>query len=184
MRTSILLFALLAACYSPDYGAASCAVRCGAGELCPDGFTCRGDGFCHRDADGPLCGPCEPRSCGEACGELDDGCGATLSCGECPSPLECGIAEANRCDDPGGECTPACEEGSLACGDDGCGGSCGDCPDERWDCHEIGLCCIRSGERCAPFTEGCNCCPGLFCISGFCQPAAGCELTAEPTPSP
>lgn len=37
---------IVAACYElprPD-----CGFLCGSGELCPDGYTCAGDHFCHR----------------------------------------------------------------------------------------------------------------------------------------
>ena len=171
----------LAACYSPDPAAARCSVRCGPGGLCPGGFSCLEDNFCHPGDDPELCGPCTALRCADLdrpCGEIDDGCGGVLDCGGCEAPLECGAREPNVCDAPD-ECTPECVEGELACGDDSCGGSCGSCPDERWDCHDTGVCCIRANESCQPLLEGCNCCPGLFCINGICQPGAGCSAAPD-----
>jgi hypothetical protein len=125
-----------------------------------------------------LCGvgDCEPSDpCGAGvCGEVSDECGNAVDCGGCPPPEACGAEQPNRCGEPA--CTPSCPPGELACGDDGCGGTCGGCPDDRWSCHDSGYCCIRNGQQCQPFTEGCNCCPGLFCLSGFCTPASGCAL--------
>jgi hypothetical protein len=96
-------------------------------------------------------------------------------CPDCPPGTRC---DQGKCVD----CTPQCQPGELACGDDQCGGSCGSCPDARWTCHAAGICCIRNNQQCHPLLEGCNCCPGLFCISGFCTPAAGCAMAPGYTP--
>lgn len=77
--------------------------------------------------------PC-PTTCATAgfeCGELVNGCGSTVSCGDCIPPQFCGGGGvANRC---GGWCVPqTCISLGAQCGDldDGCGRPlhCGDCP--------------------------------------------------------
>jgi hypothetical protein len=119
---------------------------------------------------------CEPQAClPGACGPTIDSCGDPTVCPDCPPGTRC---DQGKCVD----CTPQCQPGELACGDDQCGGSCGSCPDARWTCHAAGICCIRNNEQCHPLLEGCNCCPGLFCISGFCTPAAGCAMAPDFTP--
>jgi hypothetical protein len=139
-------------------------VPCGG---CSEPLTCGGGGTPN------VCGDpttCVPQPCPDgACGPVIDSCGNASTCPGCPQGEKCASGQCVPC-------TPQCVEGELACGDDGCGGSCGTCPDERWDCHTSGICCIRNNERCTPLTEGCNCCPGLFCISGFCTPASGCAM--------
>ena len=51
-------------------------------------------------------GRCEPTTCeleGKNCGDIDDGCGGTLSCGTCTSPQTCGGGgTANVCGGGGG----------------------------------------------------------------------------------
>jgi hypothetical protein len=141
--------------------------RCGD---CTGGLVCGGGGTPNVCGDPASCVPlaCEP----DACGPSVDSCNRPRTCPDCPAGEACRNGSCQPC-------TPACKPGELACGDDGCGGSCGTCPDARWTCHDQGVCCIRNGERCNPFLEGCNCCPGLFCISGFCEPAAGCAMAAD-----
>ena len=76
---------------------------------------------------------------------------------------------------PDAECTPQCE--GVACGDDGCGGECGVCPNEKPICHK-GACI----EECIPVCEGkecgddscggqCGICPDVapFCVDGLCD---------------
>ncbi|MFL5319767.1 MAG: hypothetical protein ACJ790_08925, partial [Myxococcaceae bacterium] len=76
---------------------------------------------------------CVPRTCEQAavsCGEVSDGCGGTLACGQCAAGQQCGKAGACEAIPP--SCTPkTCSELSATCGavDNGCGGtlSCGSC---------------------------------------------------------
>ncbi len=131
--------------------AASCPSDCGSGcgdkqcgfdgqgnscGSCPEGFYCTWDGKCESDT------PCEPVCTGKQCG--DDGCGG--SCGTCPAGLVC--SAQNVCTAPmGGQdvvtpdddvmCTGSCV--GKVCGDDGCGGNCGECP-EGYGCTLEGLC--------------------------------------------
>ena len=80
------------------------------------------------------CG-CTPRSCADAgveCGLIDDGCGATASCGTCTPPTSCGGAGSpGRCGCSPRTCADALDAGVM-CGtmDDGCGARirCGGCP--------------------------------------------------------
>ena len=152
-------------------------VQCGN---CTSPLECGGAGVPNQCGDPANCKPlaCEPG----ACGPSTDSCGDPRTCPDCPLGKKC---DNGTCV----PCTPKCAQGELACGDDGCGRSCGTCPDARWTCvpsagaGSPGVCCIRNNQQCTPLTEGCNCCPGLFCISGFCSPAAGCALaTGEEAP--
>ena len=103
---------------------------------CPAGFYCSWDGMC-------VAIDCVPDCEGKSCG--DDGCGG--SCGECGFDTECtpagscvgGATGDDIVGEPGGdgECYPSCE--ARICGDDGCGGSCGVCPEE-YGCTPDGLC--------------------------------------------
>jgi hypothetical protein len=153
-------------------------VQCGD---CTGTDQCGGGGMPNQCGDPGNCTPlaCEPG----ACGASTDSCGSPRTCPDCPLGKKC---DGGTCV----PCTPKCVAGSLACGDDGCGRSCGMCPDARWTCvpsngaGSPGVCCIKNNQQCTPLTEGCNCCPGLFCISGFCTPAAGCAAaTGEDAPA-
>jgi len=76
-----------------------------------------------------------------------------------------------------GGCTPQCA--GKECGDDGCGGSCGSCPEE-WTCDGTGHCvfnCIPdcTGKDCGDDGCGgsCGTCPdGNICQFGKCQAVA------------
>jgi hypothetical protein len=153
-------------------------VQCGA---CASPLECGGAGIPNQCGDPSNCTPlaCQPGQCGAG----TDSCGNPRTCPDCPLGKKC---DGGTCV----PCTPNCVQGELACGDDGCGRSCGDCPDQRWTCvpsngsGSPGVCCIRNNQQCTPLTEGCNCCPGLFCISGFCQASSGCAVaTGEETPA-
>jgi len=48
-----MLAALAVGCYQPR--AADCQLACVAGTQCPSGFTCKGDGYCHRPDDQASC---------------------------------------------------------------------------------------------------------------------------------
>jgi hypothetical protein len=149
-----------------DCGQCTQPLECGVGGT-PNQCADPGDG-------------CTPAACSpNECGPSTDSCGNPRTCPMCPAGKKC---EAGRCV----ACTPNCATNvHYACGDDGCGGSCGTCPDtdsspgSNWQCYQNRYCCIGSGEKCFPATEGCDCCPGLFCQSGFCEPSAGCELFTE-----
>ena len=90
-----------------------CEISC-----CPDGTappckTACGNGECDGDESPETC----PQDCADTCGDGD--CTGEESPETCPT--DCG-------------CIPACVD--KECGDDGCGGSCGGCPDPTVDiCH-------------------------------------------------
>lgn len=140
---------------------------------CPDGAVCDevndgdinlclqecdGDGDC-RVEDGHGCKDTGGCWCGEeVCvgGELD--CIGDLAgmCNSCGSALEPGfqncveldlICEAGECV----ECQPDCVD--KECGDDGCGGSCGDCVDPEWCIVETGLCDCVCGPDDSPVCD-------------------------------
>ena len=116
-------------------------------------------------------------------GTLQDG--ETVSSG--PSDilldgLDQAVGEVLPADDgqPEATCTPDCAE--AACGDDGCGGSCGPCP-TLWSCTD-GLC---QEDACVPLCGGkscgwdgcsglCGICPeGTLCSEGLCEVDCTCE---------
>lgn len=127
-----------------------------------------GDGLCGLDEDCLSCA----EDCGVCCG--DGLCEAALNedCDTCPADCGC-------------DCGWVCLAGScqyiacygLECGDDGCGGSCGTCP-EHHDCVD-GVCQVVAwcGDGwCDPGVEDCALCPadcpcgcGESCLSGVCQ---------------
>ncbi len=133
---------------------------------------------------------CDGRDCG------DDGCGG--SCGEClswcfpgcesgepfPAPELCDL-ESGVC---GSVCCPNCC--NKECGDDGCGGVCGECPVNGYctggggcgcDFLECGEGCCAEGEIC---TDGELCClpdcDGKICGDDGCGGNCGkCEKGFE-----
>ena len=151
-----------------------------------------------------LLGTCKPDCTDLACG--DDGCGG--SCGQCPDaqPCEAGVCVVGgecgdgQCEGDLGEtcvtcaadcpcegaavctegfgcCAPSCE--GATCGDDGCGGSCGECqpPLECDGSHCVlqggtcgnGLCTAGNLEDCNTCAVDCGCGDVHVClISGDC----------------
>jgi hypothetical protein len=71
-------------------------------------------------------------------------------------------------------CTPACDD--KACGEDGCGGSCGDCADGE-ACTVEGICaafCIPACDAMSCGDDGCggscgDCADGETCTDGVCM---------------
>jgi hypothetical protein len=164
------------------------------------------------------CSACVPGCDGKECG--DDGCGG--SCGACMLPLTCvaGICGAvpaeescvgfcggtapsgcgcgPSCATEGGccvdvyqcGCQPVCAPG--ACGDDGCGGTCGACPAGQLcgngtcvvqpctalTCNGNGTCDDATGEcACNAGFDGLNC---EVCASGFVGwPGCGAVCTSD-----
>jgi peptidoglycan/xylan/chitin deacetylase (PgdA/CDA1 family) len=93
---------------------------------------------------------CTPTTCaaqGKTCGNISDGCGATLSCGSCPTGQTC--SSNNVCQNA---CTPTtCAAQGKTCGNisDGCGAtlSCGSCPTGQ-TCSTNNVC--QSSSGCTP----------------------------------
>jgi MYXO-CTERM domain-containing protein len=88
---------------------------------------------CGDDGCGGSCGTCgEHQACHEGscvaqpwCG--DGACGPDETCASCPA--DCACDDAHVCVEGACEprpCDPVCS--GRECGDDGCGGSCGECP--------------------------------------------------------
>ncbi|MCA9609219.1 MAG: hypothetical protein KC619_26640 [Myxococcales bacterium] len=108
---------------------------------------------------------CEPQACGDRCGFYDDGCGGVLDCGTCP-------------------CVPQTCAALGGCGerDDGCGATidCGPCP----VCESYtDLYCARSGVYCGTTIDECgeerDCVRG--CERGTCSAEQTCVCAIDPT---
>ena len=102
-------------CDAELLGGASCESEVGAGGT----LACAGNCL---DFDTSGC-ECLPRSCDALeCGEVDDGCGGTMDCGQsCPGALSCGGAGvAGRCGQPCGDCPAgsACDADGVCAGFD------------------------------------------------------------------
>jgi hypothetical protein len=188
-------------CDGKSCGSDGCGGDCGE---CPDGSICQ-DNLCATVGCEELaeagCGGCACETC--VC-EMDAFCCDTLwdnicadacldSCGGCPAPdpfcgdlvcngeedcdtctKDCGCADGQVCD--GGtcvDCVPSCD--GLDCGDNGCGGSCGDCAEEE-ECVD-GLCLGPCDPDCTDKVcgdDGCNgscgdCADGEGCVDGACE---------------
>ncbi len=135
--------------------AASCEGReCGCNGLCglcPAGQTCSADGRCGIP--------------GSRCGDgrcLDD-----EDCASCPADCACPAGEI--CSPSTGTCGACVAQcGGRVCGDDGCGGECGEC-DGR---------CVGGREcvPCEPRCEGRDCGDdGCGRTCGECDPGATCS---------
>lgn len=112
-------------CEGKRCGSDGCGGDCGDCDSFPNSY-------CTPDFD---CG-CKPSDCeslGAECGRFDDGCGAELSCPTCGRGQRC---EDGVCVD----CEPDCA--NRQCGDDNCGGTCGDCQ-EGWMCLASGQCTMK-----------------------------------------
>ena len=158
----------------------TCEDMCGDSSLSGDCFCddlCTATGDCCDDVC-EFCpdteGCCEPQCDGLECG--DDGCGG--ECGVCDANAECNVDGLCQCTEEAtvcGElccdgsdicfedvcCTPDCE--GKDCGDDGCGGSCGECGAEWEECAEGAceeLCPDLSGEWPANYLESYTDCLG------------------------
>ena len=74
---------------------------------------------------GDISSPCVAATCdslGANCGQVPDGCGSVISCGQCADGEICGAAGPNLCG--AGACSPrTCADLGAACGSvaDGCG---------------------------------------------------------------
>jgi len=169
-------------CWGKECGDDGCdgsCGECGPGEEC-DGGTCQG-------VPGQLGDPCQyGNQCQSGlCLLSDAGKICTIHCepGECPEGYSCqdvpigGGGVLHVCfaaDDP---CEPECV--GKECGEDGCGGSCGECAPEE-ECV-AGKCEGSLGQL------GDSCQYGKQCQSGLCLLSdAGkiCTITCEPGECP
>ena len=154
-----------------------CGADCGVEPGC-------GDGLCEADL-GESCFAC-PQDCGQCTGECCQG-NNSPGC-EDPDITECVCAMYPACcanvwsdkcavlvEDIGcGQCSciPNCQ--NKQCGDDGCGGSCGTCPD--------GMACNNTGF-CEPDPQG-DSCPEIFACATACAGDLNCMLNCSQTGTP
>ncbi len=156
--------------------ACECVVNC-AGKVCGD------------DGCGGSCGECAD---GEAC---DFGqCAAAPATGQCCQPNVDGVSECmadvdlTYCDasegvfTAGGSCDEACEClancAGKVCGDDGCGGSCGECVEG--DACDFGQCmCVPACGDAACGDDGCGGSCGECAGGGACGEDGQCPCVAD-----
>jgi hypothetical protein len=109
-------------------------------------------------------GTCVPVRCadvGAVCGAITDGCGGTLSCGDCSAGQTCGGGGPNRCGT--GACAPqTCAQVGASCGQfsDGCAGvlDCGPCACTPTTCAAHPTSCGALADGCG-HTLDCGICP-------------------------
>jgi hypothetical protein len=112
----------------------------GCFDLQTDAKNCGSCGLACPKPEGGGTATCVDGQCGSSCAVEGASCG-TVSC--CSAKAKC----------VGGECcTPNCPPD--ACGDDGCGGSCGGCPGTS-SCRD-GRCCLPTLSACVNNTDCCG----------------------------
>jgi hypothetical protein len=155
----------------------------------------------HDSGTAPDAATCKPKTCGSACGSLADGCGATLSCGGCPTGEVC---NANVCECQPESTTALCTRLGKNCGDvlgrDNCGASrtvpCGSCSGSE-SCGGTGtpnvcgngVCtkttCAAQGKDCGAISNNCDgvlqC--GTCTAPKTCGSTNVCACTAETGPA-
>ncbi|MCB9543773.1 MAG: chitobiase/beta-hexosaminidase C-terminal domain-containing protein [Myxococcales bacterium] len=156
------------ACQGRICGSDGCGGTCGeceAGEICslegrcdPPPPSC-GDDACNGAED---CSTC-PADCGNCCGDGTCDAAAGERCTTCPADCGCPAGEVCDADSAACEaCAPQCD--GRVCGDDGCGGLCGQCDD--------GVACVagRCDAPCVPACAG-RACGGDGCggLCGMCE---------------
>ncbi len=74
----------------------------------------------------------------------------------------------------GGACEPDCDgpDGPMQCGNDGCGGSCGECGD-GFSCIDGE--CVDDGDPCEVACAGKDCGSTNGCLCGACDPGEACD---------
>jgi len=174
-------------CAGKECGDDGCGGSCGA---CDPGTECT-EGNCKGPELGKMGDPCETNlDCiSYMCVESSVGPICSKACGgdaSCPIAFKCeevmiGQATILACV-PTGECIPDCI--GKDCGDDGCDGSCGNCPD-GYSCS-AGACKTAAGASCESASE----CAGNLCVnfqsgtlcSTPCSTAEGCPEGWECSP--
>jgi hypothetical protein len=135
---------------------------CGEKDGC-DGTCAQGTGCCVHECEPEGGVQCEGNGL-STCGEFDQDV-----CREWSVPVTCdsGVCNGSAC------CAPECD--GKECGDDGCDGSCGECPNAAPNCSAQGLCTTE----CTPECDGKECgddgCDG---VCGTC-PVGAPTCTAE-----
>jgi hypothetical protein len=141
---------------------------CTGGDSCGGGGT---PGVCGQ-GDADVCNGFTCAGLGLQCGPAGNGCGGTLSCGDCPAGETCGGGGvAGVCGAP--NCTPkTCAQLGANCGQvaDGCGGltaDCGTCTGNATcsgggTANQCGVppctprTCAEAGANCGPVADGCG----------------------------
>lgn len=132
-------------------------------------------------------GTCVPITCASAnrsCGQIDDGCGNTLECGQCAQGQHCA---SGACEALPASCVAAtCAEQNATCGwiNDNCGGmiACGGCADGE-SCNAQHQCegtspncqpktCADYGANCGAVSDGC----GHMLNCGTCGQGQQCNV--------
>ena len=144
-------------CVGKECGSDGCGGTCGsclAGEECQAGVCVNSTMTCLGACGGASPGGCY---CDEQCEGMGDCCPDV--CAACPTLSFC-------------ECIPNCA--GKECGEDGCGGSCGGCPDGV--ACEAGLCaCVPDCNEKECGDDGCGdicgTCPQVApdCVEGLCK---------------
>ena len=158
-----------------EYPQECCTPNC-AGKTCgPDGCggscgTCPGGQQCNPNGQ---CVPIPATSCAGRCGDYDanDACQCDTDCfvfGDCCDDIctHCKAEYPVQC------CTPNCA--GKACGDNGCGGSCGNCPGGQ-QCNANGQCVPIAATSCAgrcgdyDANDACQCDTDCFVFGDCCD---------------
>ena len=168
-------------CGGKECGGDGCGGECG---VCEEHFICDA-GTCVYN---PWCGDgaCDPEeSCWNCPSDCDACCGNSVcepdyqeTCLTCVMDCACGCGE--ECQE--GSCIfTTCDD--LECGDDGCGGECGDC-EEHYSCSD-GECVYVPwcGDNECTGDESCESCPtdcGICCGDGVCSDGYGEDCSTCP----
>ena len=137
---------------------------------------------------------CYPNSCeGVDCGEIYDGCGGTLDCGDCSEGEVCNAAGKCVSQDT---CSDTCDSLGYDCGtQEICGEyeDCGSCS-EGEVCNAAGKCvsqdtcsdsCDSLGHDCGTqiicgeYKDCGSCSEGYECVDGQCEPVDTCSDTCD-----
>jgi N-acetylneuraminic acid mutarotase len=165
----------------PDGCGGSCG-GCGDDEFCTEAGRCDdvpaqcGNNVCEDDESCLNC----PADCGQCCG--DGACSAVHGedCATCAA--DCGCPDGEACNGVSHacevQCAPNCD--GRDCGDDGCGGTCGNGCGADQLCNDGGLCVERPaqcGDNSCDAGEDCATCPadcGQCCGNGACSAGENC----------
>ena len=194
------------ACDGKDCGDDGCGGICGTcgdDEVCTAGMCEVVSEECLAACEGKICGEFDGCACGDCgadevcsmdgteCKAAPEGCEDTCEGKDCGTfdGCECGACEDGFECDADGMCMEICEPVCAAdgtpfeCGDDGCGGSCGDCPaGDQYAC-DMNMCVCTpdcDGKDCG--SDGCGgdcgeCADGETCSSGACF--EGCDHSGK-----
>jgi hypothetical protein len=116
---------------------------------------------------------CELAECGTRCGQVSDGCGATLDCGTCSGNSTC---QNNQCVS---SCVPqTCAASNAQCGSvtDGCGGTlnCGSCGPGATCTQNQCSCSMSGSEICGDGVDN-DCDGNVDCSDSDCSGDGACN---------